>query len=196
MIDLDIVNSMFRLESQQAVSSLQDDHPMIPTCLQIIRECRKDLLAQGWWFNTQFLDLSPDSNGYLPLPDNFLETREVDYTPATRLVRRGDVLVDLSGEPITGTVRVRAVLDMDTPALPHLAAVVLQAQARLVYAQDVIKDPSEVDVALRKVRETTVSLNAEHIRQVRYNPERTNRYVHAMYHSYGRNRANRMRGMF
>lgn len=196
MIDLDIVNAMFRLESQQAVVSLQDDHPMIPTCLQIIRECRTELLAQGWWFNTTYMELYPDSSGNIPLQDNFLEVRDIIYSPGSRLVRQGDVLVDMKGNPITGVVKVRAVLNMSTTSLPHLAGVCLQANCRLVYAQDIIKDPTEADVAIQQVRRSTAALNAEHIRQVRYNPERSNRYVGELYRSYGRNRANRGRGMY
>lgn len=196
MIDLDIVNAMFRLESQQAVVSLQDDHPMIPTCLQIIRECRTELLAQGWWFNTTYMELYPDAQGNIPLQDNFLEIRDVAHPQGTRLVRHGDVMIDMLGNRITGPVRVRAVLNMPTTALPHLAGVCLQANCRMVYAQDIIKDPTEADVAIQQVRKSTILLNAEHIRQVRYNPERSNRYVGELYRSYGRNRANRGRGMY
>ena len=190
MTELEIINSMFRLESQAALNDVDDDHPMVPTAKAIIRESLLSLLTQGWWFNTFWLTLEPLKDGTVPVADNVLEIREVANNPCTKLARVGNVLQDLSGEPIKAPLKVRAIIALPLTQLPHVAADVVRCASRLTYAQDIIKDPTEADVAMRQYNLATTQLRKEAIRQTQFLAD-VNNLSWSMQRQYRRNRANR-----
>lgn len=183
MRDLDIVNAMIRQEAEQPLASLTDPHPMVPVCLGIIQEERNALAAQGWWFNTVTTTLQPDHTGAVLVPTAAIEVKADGYTPVDGRLLTWD------GRDPSGPVQAKLFLFCTTQQLPEVAAAYLLARCRLRYAGDLIKDPTEYDMAARNAQEALVALRAAHIRQ--QSPMRRNRYQLAIDRMYTRNYANR-----
>lgn len=183
MQDLQIINAMLRQEAQQPVASLTDTHPMIPICLGIIQEERNSLLAQGWWFNTVTVTLQPDHTGAVLEPTNAIQTHARGYFPVDGR------LLTFDGQNPTGPIQAKLFLHMTTQQLPEVAAAHLVARCRLRYAGDIIKDPTEYDMARGDVQATLVALKAAHIRQQA--PMGRNRYQRAVDRVFTSNYANR-----
>ena len=71
--ELSAVNSILGAIGQSPVTELNFDNPETQFIYNILEECIKDTLNEGWHFNTEeHIEVSPDSNGYLNIPSSYL----------------------------------------------------------------------------------------------------------------------------
>ena len=71
--ELSAVNSILGAIGQSSVTVLNFDNPETQFIYNILEESIKDVLNEGWHFNTEeHIEVSPDSNGYLNIPSSYL----------------------------------------------------------------------------------------------------------------------------
>lgn len=67
-------------------SDVIDDIQTAIICQAELRLARKKILVQGWFFNTLDIDLYPNTEGYIPIPNTFLSV-DGGATEADLIVR-------------------------------------------------------------------------------------------------------------
>lgn len=191
MTELDIINRMLMQESQAVIASLShDEHPMIPTCQAIVENANRQIQMPGWWFNTFLEELVPEADGKIYLPDDTLKIREIPALPGYNVAQVGNVLQDLNGQELPGTLAAFRTRYLPISQIPEVAASVVAEYARYLYASDIIKDPTEANTAQTMMRRFEIMLNAENTRQARYNPLKAGRVTSKVRWIYNRNYAN------
>lgn len=192
MTELDICNAMLAQEGQDPLTTLDPSHPSMARIQAIIRRQYEKLLGQGYWFNTPVVELTQNPQGELVLPANTLAVREYLDTPQTFLTRQGSLLLPTDASPAPQKVTLRLVVLIPITDMPSVALEYLSALCQLEFARTHIKDPTEVDGAMRLVQETRMALRAEAIRQSQFTPGGAT-YTLARW-AYDRNRVNRLAG--
>ena len=94
--ELSAVNSILGAIGQSSVTKLNFNNPETQFIYNILEESIKDVLNEGWHFNTEeHVEVSPDANGNLVIPTSYLrydlnngEDKSMD------LVKRGGKLYD------------------------------------------------------------------------------------------------------
>lgn len=194
MTELDIINKMLALEGQSPLSSIDDDHPMMAACRDIIERVSDVQQSRGLWYNTFRETWQPEADGKIYLPDDTLRLDSMPHVPGRTVVLMGNVLMDLEDRPLESSVEVYRTRKLPIRMLPPIVAHCIASECCLVYAQSHIKDPSEVEVAQQQLRDATIAVNAEHTRNARFNAYYHSARVRMVSYSYGRNPVNRLRG--
>ena len=71
--ELSAVNSILGAIGQSPITTLNFANPEISFIYNILSEVTKDLLNEGWHFNTEeHIKVSPDVNGNITIPNNYL----------------------------------------------------------------------------------------------------------------------------
>lgn len=192
MTELDICNAMLAQEGQDPLTTLDPSHPSMARIRAIIRRQHERLLGQGYWYNTPVVELTQNPQGELVLPANTLAIREYLDTPQTYLTRQGNLLLPTDASEPPKKVTLRLVVLIPITDMPQVALEYLSALCQLEFARTHIKDPTEVDGAMRLVQEARMALRAEAIRQSQYTPGAST-YTPARW-AYDRNRVNRLAG--
>ena len=194
MTELDIVNKMLALEGQSPLASLDDEHPMMSACRDIIDRVSDVQQSRGLWYNTFRETWQPEADGKIYLPDDTLKLDSIPHIPGLIIALMGNVLMDMDDRPIERSVDIHRTRRLPIRMLPPIVAHCIASECCLIYAQSHIKDPSEVQVAQQQLKEATVAVNAEHIRQARFNTYYHSERVRRVSYAYGRNPVNRIRG--
>lgn len=194
MTELDIINAMIRQEGQAPLDLIDEDHPSVTLCRDIIRQSLRALLSRGLWFNRTLLELTPDGAGVIQLADDILNIRASEGIPPGYLIRKGRELRAADGSPLTQKLRVWVTVLVDLEDLPGVAFEVLKARACLTYAADIIKDPTEEARADRNLQRAEALLSKEATRQSRYNHTGEAHYGELSSSSYRRNLSNSLAG--
>ena len=96
--ELSAVNSILGSIGQAPITTLNFTNPEISFIYNILNEVTKDVLNEGWHFNTEHgIKVSPDANGNIVIPSNYLR---YDYSDGQAdrqidLVKRNGKLYDL-----------------------------------------------------------------------------------------------------
>ena len=96
--ELSAVNSILGSIGQSPITALNFDNPEISFIHNILTEVTKDVLNEGWHFNTEdHVKVSPDASGQIPVPVNYLryDLTEGQFDKHMDLVKRNGVLYDL-----------------------------------------------------------------------------------------------------
>lgn len=134
---LDAVNLILRKLGEPPIGSLDTQYPSLDLILPALDESQRNLLTEGWWFNTfEPVTLSPDENNRVTVPPDTLvfEPKDAEqYLYSGLYIRRLDGSLEVT-EPVKG----RRVANLPFEELPSMVrtAVVYNA-ARHVYASDV-----------------------------------------------------------
>lgn len=137
MNTLDAVNLCLRKLGESEVTNIDEPYPTLGVIVPALEDNRIKLLTEGrgWWFNAYEVELAPDTDGGILLPDSVLMfyPESPEYTFAgTRIANTGSL------DPvITGPVKGRSVLDIEYEKLPTVARyVVAYSAAHEVYVND------------------------------------------------------------
>jgi hypothetical protein len=108
--ELSAVNSILGSIGQAPIQQLEFDNPEVSFVHQLLQEANVDVQSEGWVFNRELdYTLTPDSNGYIVIPENILEMDVSDGQTwrTTDVVKRNGRLYDkLSHSDVfTGPIR-------------------------------------------------------------------------------------------
>lgn len=177
---LEVVNGCLASMGESPLSSLVEPHAMKGAAIGKLERANKSVQANGKWFNTESVSLTPDSvNGWITLAGDCLKfTSGTATSPAKPyLQQRGSRLYNLNnrsyvvGESVEGQM-VRLLPFED---LPHVAAEYIAALAILQFQSDFDADNSKRQELESNAKMARIEFNAEDIRQQRLNLLNSNR---------------------
>ena len=96
--ELSAVNSILGSIGQSPITTLNFENPEILFIHNILTEVTKDVLNEGWHFNTEnHVKVSPDTNGKIPVSTNYLryDLSNGQFDKHMDLVQRNGFLYDL-----------------------------------------------------------------------------------------------------
>lgn len=169
---LEAVNTCLTAIGESRVSSLDTRHPSVDLIKQTIADKQKLLLERGWWFNTMYTKLYPDTVQRIQYPADTLAIKGTDgYTIYST---RGGYLYNNSTNTqlFAAPVNVQVTVNLDFDDLPESAATVVVCRAaRAVYVGDFGNDSSVSDIVQN---ETTAALLLEeqHLRNMKHSTRR------------------------
>ena len=123
MTELEAINICLRAVGESPVTSVDSQNPYVIAASNIVDNERKNLLAEGWWFNTQRgLTLTPDRNKFIFVPINTLAIDTNDRKGAIAV--RKDKLIDLYNNTFEfeNSITLDLVEDLEFTDLPFSAA--------------------------------------------------------------------------
>lgn len=78
LTELDVVNDMLAGLGELPMNSLDEGHPLAPTAIRVLRTANTRVQSMKWWFNRELVELYPDVNGDIYVPNDTLQVDPVD----------------------------------------------------------------------------------------------------------------------
>lgn len=146
---LDAVNRMLKSIGQAPVNSLTvTGIPDVSKAIQDLDETSRDVQTAGWSWNTdRNYELSPDSNGFIAIPEGILDLDPEDRT--TTIVQRRNVqtdalsLYDADNQTFefTGPVSLKVIWGFAFDDLPQTARTYIATAAARRFQARVVSSP-------------------------------------------------------
>lgn len=169
---LEIVNDMLSNLGEAEVNSLTTGHPLATRGVSVLNRSNAREQTKGWWFNTELVELAPDTQGNIFVPT---DTLKVDpWKPSLNYTQRGRLLYNLSSGSVAPTVFTEPVLCILTRLLPFddlpaTAQFLVSAAAQLTFHLNMDGDDTKLKLLREEARVALVGCTAEHIRAVNAN---------------------------
>lgn len=144
---LQAVNEILAGIGESPVSSLSSGFITASNAEQRLDEVSKNMQERGWFFNTENgMKLLPDSNGYIPLPNNTLRADVSQYGGS--LVQRGLRLYDNAKHTyvFTQPVSLDIVVELSWEELPQAARDYAKFRAKRLFQADYMGEPNLLQV--------------------------------------------------
>lgn len=178
MTEIDAINRMLRyigelpVPSAVTIDSLPENHEAKISRL-ILAETLREEQEEKWWFNTQEINLVPDVDGKIYLPNNVIA-----YENDTVFQEGGQLYDAETQSPIfTENLEMTARLEITFDNIPDIfrSYVVLTAARHLhTYLNGDESTLAELD---QKVQMARIKVEREHLKQKKFNLVRGNRLI-------------------
>lgn len=167
--DLQAVNVILRNMGEAPVNSLTGDLPYEAfDAKSTLEEVSSEVQSRGWFFNTEYMTLSPDISGKIQLPGNVVEVRLVDGNAGTPVTIRGGLLYNMTpynhGTTWTAAVKAKLVLCLDFNDLPVVAKRYVALRAARVYQARAEGDQTMLQEDTQDERAAYADLHATQLR--------------------------------
>jgi hypothetical protein len=163
MQTLSVVNLMLGTMGEKPLNSLTDSHAMLSAALGKLDETNRSVQSDGWWFNTEYLTLTPSIiDNAIYLPNDCLEVR----TPLQQLVMRGNRIYNLDGGSyeFTSNMDVTLIREVEFEDLPEVAATYISARAILAFQVDYDGDTAKGRQLQAALELAFIGINSAHTR--------------------------------
>ena len=169
METLSVVNRMLGTMGEAPLNSLEESHALLSAMQGALDSASDTIQADGWWFNMEDLDLTPNpTDQSVYLPNDCLSVR----TPKYNLVKRGNRIYNLTGGTYVFTES-KLSLEMNRLVpfedLPEIAAAYIANQAILDFQADYDGDTAKARQLSAKLAQSKVAAETAHIRNRRRN---------------------------
>lgn len=167
---LSVVNSLLGLLGELPVADLDEEHTLVPSAIQHIKDATLELQSTPWWFNQERTTLYPDSQTKKVYVGSDVQAVDT-LTTYPRVAPRGDFLYNLDrgtyefDQPLTVTLN--RILPFEL--CPAKARIHIAALAAHTFVVEQEGDQLKIQECLRRVQSTYIGLNAESIRNDRAN---------------------------
>lgn len=173
MIDqLSIVNACLATMGEAPLNTLEEDHSFKAAAMQKIERSHLDVSGKAYWFNTEWVKASPQSDSkYVMIPQDVIAVEARSRCGRYHVAQRGTRLYDVArnryefDSPVT--ILVRRHLDYDL--LPFEAQAYIRDNAVVLFQSDFDADRAKLQILVELRRDSLVRLNSEDIRQKRIN---------------------------
>lgn len=165
--ELDVINDMLGSLGEAPLNALDEEHPLVPAGVRMLRVASFREQAKSWWFNQEIITLSPDAtSGFVYTPDDAIR---VDPTDGTSFIQRGNKLYRPYGDAsdrYVFTSKVECVLVRLIPFedLPPSAALLVSTGAQKDFQRAYDADQLKYAQIVQDYRDAFIQCNAEHIR--------------------------------
>lgn len=167
---LDVINDMLATLGEVPINSLEEGHPLVPAALRILSTASAREQAKSWWFNKELTDLVPDDTGSIYLPNDVLrvdpEQDTLNYVQRGRRLYKPFEASAVDKYKFTTKVRCWLVREVPFDDLPIPAQMVISYSAQLDFMKAYDADQQKVQQVTLLYRDATLTLNAEHTRNV------------------------------
>ena len=152
------------------LNAIDADHPFVAAALLKLKTTSTQELSKGWWFNTDFVTLTPDPNTKFV----YVPTDAIDVNPdddGNAYVIRGRRLYDRynSTYEFASSVSLFLVRDLSIDDMPMLANHLVAARTVLDFQNDYDGDAQKYNKLGAAYQQVFTTLRAEHIRQMKSN---------------------------
>ena len=136
--ELQAVNLILRNMKEAPVNSLSGTLPLDASkASATLSEVSEDVQSRGWYFNTEYFKLSPDSSGYISLPANTLSVSSCAGSAGIPVEHRSGKLYNMtpfkSSFVFSESMYLELVLGLDFSDLPPNARRYIAIRAARVY---------------------------------------------------------------
>jgi len=168
--ELDIVNSCLKSMGRSPINSLTGGSPIIASAQNSIRSAMMEEQGIGWWFNTEFLQLDADTDGFVYVPADTLAL-VVEANPPWMTTRGSRLYDNRKGDYFTTTGKTKVVLTRLIPLddLPYQAQRLVETSAVLNFQESFDADPEKINIATVAYQKAFAIIKSTHIRAVAAN---------------------------
>lgn len=179
---LEAINNILPYFGEAPITRIDNKHPTVAMITTVMQQVRKNLLAQGWWFNSRETTLYPDSDGHIQAPVSAVSIYSRDRMS---IEIRGKLLynVDEGTTIFKQGIKVCIHEDMQFQDLPRTAAYWVQCRTAMsTYAKDYGMQDILQQMQTRE-DEAYNQMLRQHLRKKRYSTMRSpvaHRYYSAL----------------
>ncbi|MNP16016.1 hypothetical protein D3C76_1083940 [compost metagenome] len=165
--ELDIVNACLKSMGRTPINSLAGGSPIIASAKECIETALMEEQGIGWWFNTEFLELDADTDGYVNIPADTLAL-DVEANPPWMTTRGSRIYDNRIGDYYKTTGKTKVVLTRLVPLddLPYQAQRLVQTAAVLSFQDAYDADDAKIKTAQAAYDKSYTIIRAQHIRAV------------------------------
>lgn len=170
LTQLDVVNQCLASMGETPLNTVDADHPFVAAALLKMKTTNTQEQSKGWWFNTDYVTLTPDPNTkFVYVPADAINVNPDD--DGTAFVIRGRRLYNrfTSSYEFGANVSVWLVREIPFDDLPMLANHMIAARTVLDFQNDYDGDADKYNKLGAAYQQVFTTLRAEHIRQVKSN---------------------------
>ena len=171
--ELEAINTMLSTIGESPVNMVEDTGNVdVVIARQILQTASREVQARGWHFNTEInYTITPDSEGYLVLPNTVLKVDTVYPDSSKDVVVRGSRLYDREKHTyvFTDAVKVDMTILLTFDELPEVARNYVTIRASRIFQERVVgsdtlhafnsQDEARAMVSLMEYEADTADLN-------------------------------------
>ena len=171
--ELEAINTMLSTIGESPVNAVEDTGNVdVVIARQILQTVSREVQARGWHFNTEInYTITPDSEGYLVLPNTVLKVDTVYPDSSKDVVVRGSRLYDREKHTyvFTDAVKVDMTILLTFDELPEVARNYVTIRASRIFQERVVgsdtlhafnsQDEARAMVSLMEYEADTADLN-------------------------------------
>ena len=171
--ELEAINTMLSTIGESPVNTVEDTGNVdVVIARQILQSVSREVQARGWHFNTEInYTITPDSEGYLVLPNTVLKADTVYPDSSKDVVVRGSKLYDRENHTyvFTAAVKVDMTILLTFDELPEVARNYVTIRASRIFQERVVgsdtlhafnsQDEARAMVSLMEYEADTADLN-------------------------------------
>ena len=171
--ELEAINAMLSTIGESPVNTVEDTGNVdVVIARQILQSVSREVQARGWHFNTEKnYNITPDSEGYLVLPNTVLKADTVYPDDSKDVVVRGSKLYDRENHTyvFTDAVKVDMTVLLTFDELPEVARNYVTIRASRIFQERVVgsdtlqafnsQDEARAMVSLMEYEADTADLN-------------------------------------
>lgn len=176
--ELDVVNRCLATMGELPINSLEGTrNPIVTNARSAFRDVGIEEQAQGWWFNTEIVKLSPqgaepaEPGYYRPPTDCLSLATKDDFNPSWLSVRNRKLYDNGRAEFYTGTqdMQVKIIRLIPFDDLPYNAQRLIRDSVVFKFQMDYDGDELKIQQAEARYTEAYAICMADHIRSVKAN---------------------------
>ena len=171
MLDtLSVVNEMLGTLGEAPINDIDAFHPMVPRCVATLNTMNITVQADKWWFNTEYLTLTPQvGTGEILLPTDCLSADACRASP--RVTMRDGKLYNLDDATYIFTANVAVEIKRLVPfdQTPFTARVYIGCRAVQKFQSTIDGDQAKMRDLGTETKNAYIVFNAEHIRNAQVN---------------------------
>lgn len=168
--ELDIVNSCLKSMGRSPINSITGGSPIIASAQSSLRTAMLEEQGIGWWFNTEFLNLDADTDGFVYVPADTLAL-VVEANPPWMTTRGSRLYDNRVGDYYKTTGKQKVILTRLIPLddLPYQAQRLVETSAVLGFQEAFDADSTKITIATSAYQKAFAILKAQHTRAVAAN---------------------------
>ena len=173
MDQLDVINEMLATMGEAPLNQMDEDHPYVAAGRRYLANTNQRVQATGWWFNTEYLQLTPDPEShFVYVPTDVISAEGTRGLCRYRYTQRGRRLYDVTNgtfeitEDVVNTTIIREVPFEDLPAN---AQDLVSAMAVLRFQKNYDADQQKTAQLTQDAADAMINLKSEHTRQMKAN---------------------------
>lgn len=182
MTKLDAINRMLRLVQAEPLTSLAEEDLTYEqqTAIELFEQINRFVQAQGWWFNTFVVTLTRDANGFIVIPENYLQVDPVD--PTIDAVPSNGKLYDRTKKTYVfdRDVEVEAVVLLDFEELPPTAQEYITVKAEGAMLRAIYGATTDNSLVMRE-QEAYLAMMRQQNNAADYNVHKNPQIMRAMW---------------
>ena len=179
MTEIDAINRMLRylgelpIPNNVSLGDLPEGHEAL-TASQILKETTRELQEDRWWFNSIRMTFTPDTNGYIMMPPNFIGMYAND-----KYTLYGNDLYDKTRQSklFTTPVTLDVLLELNFSDIPHIVKTLIVLKASNQLHSSLNGDETTKQDLMKNIAEQDIKVNRENTRQLKTNLIRGNRLI-------------------